>query len=100
PPPPRPPLPPYTTLFRSAPVELLLRQGVEEDVGVGERDEADPYAPEVDLGEAERQARGEVGRGFRVAAPPGGGRLVPRCGGVPADRKSTRLNSSHVSISY
>src|SRR5438477_12973529 len=59
--PPRSTLFPYTTLFRSRPVELLLLH------------------PTRDLGD--------------LAA--GQGRLLP-----PADRKSTRLNSSHMSISY
>src|SRR5207249_8632142 len=46
---------------------------------------------------------------FRGSRPPGGSQSVPILGTVgwtprptlpPADRKSTRLNSSHVSISY
>src|SRR5690348_17401642 len=82
-PPPRSPLFPYTTLFRS----------LHHD-----RDDEDGKT-------ARREARGEV------REPPGDARAQRECdcdhagtGRVAAtasrDRKSTRLNSSHPSISY
>src|SRR5439155_26675686 len=69
--PPRSTLFPYTTLFRSR-VELRL------------------LVP----------SRGVASR-FSCAAGKGSGdRRRPGCRSGPADRKSTRLNSSHVAISY
>src|SRR5690349_22388732 len=87
-PPPWPPLFPYTTLFRS------LAHRRDEDVVVAE---------EVDHPLVQRRAVG-VGAGD---ARPGQGlagadvvgqRRLERVG--VGDRKSTRLNSSHVEISY
>src|SRR5438067_5658671 len=78
PPPPRATLFPYTTLFRS--------QRHEQEHG---RDHHD----DVRAGMPEREAdaeRGELRREPEVRDDGDGGR----------DRKSTRLNSSHVSISY
>src|SRR5256885_6441266 len=73
--PPRSTLFPYTTLFRS------------------ERDAADA-AEADDLVPARRdQGTGERARGHGDS----GTRTTPR---RPADRKSTRLNSSHLVISY
>src|SRR3712207_8208140 len=69
--PPRSTLFPYTTLFRSA--------------------RADRGKPAPRGGGASRAARPAAARGARDSAPP------PR---PPADRKSTRLNSSHANISY
>src|SRR5438876_9196816 len=69
--PPRSTLFPYTTLFRSDAV--AVEQGVGELAHAG--------------GEVRRQ------RGGRGGAPGGGG-------STDVDRKSTRLNSSHPSISY
>src|SRR5436309_5120039 len=66
--PPRSTLFPYTTLFRSAVLEV---------VGVGEHQRLDRAGLEL---------------AFQVS---GGDRLL-----VVEDRKSTRLNSSHVKISY
>src|SRR5437868_7769669 len=68
PPPPRSPLFPYTTLFRSREPH---RENNERDIG---RCWLVLAAVDADAGEHERQNR--------------------------RDRKSTRLNSSHVSISY
>src|SRR5438128_3230291 len=73
--PPRSTLFPYTTLFRSC--GRLLR-----------RASAESAAPRRGGGEAERGA-GVDQAGIDVAAL-----------GVDEDRKSTRLNSSHGSISY
>src|SRR5438874_5262540 len=66
--PPRSPLFPYTTLFRS--------------VGGHEEDAQRPVVAAAGGGAAGRRGRGARGEGRR------------------ADRKSTRLNSSHVEISY
>src|SRR5256885_11113269 len=82
--PPRSTLFPYTTLFRS-----LL------DVAEVEQSQAQVHVrlggtPVAALGQRERERRG---RALRVApAPPQHTQLV--------DRKSTRLNSSHLVISY
>src|SRR5690242_21272576 len=70
-PPPRPTLFPYTTLFRS-------RAGGDRQVAPRRRVRR-PRA-------AERRHRGDLDRPRRLAAR--------------QDRKSTRLNSSHMSISY
>src|SRR5690554_7351010 len=88
--PPRPPLFPYTTLFRSA--VAAARQGVE---GV--------------LRSLAKELRGgATGNGIVIAegvaptAPSAVGALRFLLSGRSAfvDRKSTRLNSSHVRISY
>src|SRR5690606_42039337 len=74
-PPPRSTLFPYTTLFRSVPVG---QEGLEDPRAVG-RHEA-----------ASDDREGSVARA--------GGSVPRRADG--RDRKSTRLNSSHVKISY
>src|SRR3712207_7880822 len=78
--PPRSTLFPYTTLFRSADRRGHRRLGPHAAV---------PHAQPA-------RARARVARGLRAAdqarAAQGGGRR--------ADRKSTRLNSSHANISY
>src|SRR5207249_11999208 len=81
PPPPTPTLFPYTTLFRS-------------------RREADPDRAQARRQRVHRQER-QSHRPPVGAAPGGRGHRLQR--DRPArrgDRKSTRLNSSHVSISY
>src|SRR5207249_11683759 len=81
---------PYTTLFRSSPPRTVLRDG--------HRGRDDAHRAALPRGTSElvqpRLQRGHI-------------RALHRCrgDGVPAhrgsqDRKSTRLNSSHVSISY
>src|SRR4051812_49797945 len=77
-PPPRSTLFPYTTLFRSE-----RKVPAEVEPGAGAR----PSQPEPG-----RQARPSPERGVRATAG--------LAGRVPVDRKSTRLNSSHMSISY
>src|SRR5436853_2164946 len=72
--PPRSTLFPYTTLFRSA------RQPARPDGAL-------PGTP----------LRGVVGAALRLAR---GGRARDLRAGPRADRKSTRLNSSHLGISY
>src|SRR5690348_17726048 len=86
PPPPRPTLFPYTTLFRSR-GDGSVRPDRGRDGGAGRPDRVQGR---VDL------ARGEV-------LPPGDRELVVLEAAEPlvrVDRKSTRLNSSHPSISY
>src|SRR5436309_8390714 len=72
--PPRSTLFPYTTLFRSR---------------------ARRHVPEP----RQRALRGDLA-GAPVARRDGSGATVRRRVGAGADRKSTRLNSSHVKISY
>src|SRR3712207_8626357 len=91
--PPRSPLVPYTTLFRSALVPGLSgstvstsprREGLERAVYV------DPVT--AMLG---------TGRNVTVRLAPGASRVnVVRALPTIGDRKSTRLNSSHANISY
>src|SRR5699024_10458126 len=73
------------------------------DVGVTGREDGEMY-PNVAVAAAEKVAAGEVDRALLVC---GTGlcvaisaNKVPGVRAVTADRKSTRLNSSHVSISY
>src|SRR3712207_7828943 len=87
--PPRSTLFPYTTLFRSVPLQPhRVRAGVQE--------EAQAVAPRpVGL----LAARAEH-LGHRLGAhDPSGEQRVPE-GAQIGDRKSTRLNSSHANISY
>src|SRR5690348_18224098 len=78
--PPRSTLFPYTTLFRSVPEELRLRVVIREPLGLA----TDLV---IVLGSRFRK-RHEAGRARLKRASP------------TQDRKSTRLNSSHPSISY
>src|SRR5690606_41934659 len=88
---------PYTTLFRSG-----LGVGVAEQEGL-----AQALAGEVDLGAVHQRQAGGVHEdahpvllehGIAVALVAGQVGHVAPAGA--ADRKSTRLNSSHVKISY
>src|SRR5207249_6350523 len=89
-PPPRPPLFPYTTLFRSA-VEVPAHEDPQAGTG----------APPGLLGDLQRHA---VGRHDVIAADHAfvlhAEDLLEIHAPEGQDRKSTRLNSSHVSISY
>src|SRR5437868_8551136 len=89
-PPPRSPLFPYTTLFRS--VAGVVRH---------QRRDADAEVDVVAVLEFLRRARGHLVLGPGHVGTPSGltrGALLDALFG--GDRKSTRLNSSHVSISY
>src|SRR5690606_39387393 len=85
-PPPRPPPFPYTTLFRSA-GDLYYHLSVVDQQPVAHGD----------LG-------GQLGVGAGDPLPSADHVLAgdhhPVAGAPPQDRKSTRLNSSHVKISY
>src|SRR5690242_21087432 len=92
--PPRSTLFPYTTLFRSA------RQGSANDaVCIHQQDlalRAGPRARRA-LNRVDQTQRGGVERGkIHVEAAA----LLRRAAEAHVDRKSTRLNSSHMSISY
>src|SRR3712207_7063924 len=88
--PPRSTLFPYTTLFRSGGhADLLARHGLDDQVGHRREREPDPdaqqRAADADLPLAAVRDRVEQERQRADAR---------------ADRKSTRLNSSHANISY
>src|SRR4051812_49437867 len=83
-PPPRPTLFPYTTLFRSR------RIG-----GPGDRDGQRPILPLVPGAGTRQRHDPDVCCELGVVRRPD-----PRTGYEWQDRKSTRLNSSHMSISY
>src|SRR3712207_6963193 len=87
--PPRSTLFPYTTLFRS---RLGLGCGL-GFVVVGRGRHRFGVGGGVG-GRARRRGRREQRQGSRAVEPGGGGLQHP------ADRKSTRLNSSHANISY
>src|SRR5207249_11938043 len=97
PPPPTPTLFPYTTLFRS--------YGADAGIGEVRRDLGDRVRTEAPVRVDHAQDHLAV---VTIAEPPGltqvAERVVERAplalAGVGQDRKSTRLNSSHVSISY
>src|SRR3712207_7198466 len=88
--PPRSTLFPYTTLFRSVGVPAA-----EDGTGAGVL----PHEPEPAAA-----TREELGGELLEVLGGGGERLLERLAdpavGVPEDRKSTRLNSSHANISY
>src|SRR5256885_12339939 len=88
--PPRSTLFPYTTLFRSA-----------DPVGRMEEHPLGDLVPPTDSGDCFRR-RGERLRrgGLRRGPRRGGAREALRERERPQDRKSTRLNSSHLVISY
>src|SRR5205807_6723557 len=100
PPPPTPTPFPYTTLFRSNPrFEGVLENRLEHPRRVSDPDGAhagrdEPFHQVVD-GEIRRSA----GEHRHL---PGGGAAddLDQHGRQPGDRKSTRLNSSHLVISY
>src|SRR3712207_8251482 len=88
--PPRSPLFPYTTLFRSAVVREVRQAG--DDVDVERR-------RVVGVGGARQAAERLLDADARAVAAAARGVLGP-CSRGSGDRKSTRLNSSHANISY
>src|SRR3712207_7694375 len=93
--PPRSTLSPYTTHFR--PVVAQPQQPPEQPVGV-----AGPANQGVVVGQPEAAGqKGAFPAGEPVHRLPGRpGRVTSVDANAPADRKSTRLNSSHANISY
>src|SRR5256885_8659297 len=89
--PPRSTLFPYTTLFRSAHVREALahRQDERERAKLGREGRDRRPSRARRRVHADRDLRGE-----------GGGPVRPAGVDRPRDRKSTRLNSSHLVISY
>src|SRR5207249_10008103 len=85
---------PYTTLFRSS-HELLARRTDGPGRRQGRRRRLGPGGV---LARARARVDGGSGRAVRRAV--GAGRRAVRAVVGEVDRKSTRLNSSHVSISY
>src|SRR5690606_41679330 len=96
--PPRSTLVPYTTLFRSrgrGGLAPLARSGSGRGGAPRAPPPLRPRAPRGVRGVAAREPRAEQGRPLPRA------RLeAPRVRRREQDRKSTRLNSSHVKISY
>src|SRR3712207_8636926 len=91
--PPRSTLFPYTTLFRSK--ERLLNAHFEEGRSVFDADSLAALAADAGLDEAEvRAARAD--HRYRPAVLDD----IRTAQELGADRKSTRLNSSHANISY
>src|SRR5690606_39301684 len=89
--PPRPTLFPYTTLFRSAVLGGEVPDVAASDLEAAVRGAADGARPR-----AAPVPRGGLGRRRRAGHIRSGAVTPRRC----RDRKSTRLNSSHVKISY
>src|SRR3712207_8975449 len=85
--PPRSTLFPYTTLFRSVLLTCLLVTQSDHRVDLRRASRGDEAGDERDGGEQQRD--GDVGRG-----------VCGRDAVEHADRKSTRLNSSHANSSY
>src|SRR5690606_41949932 len=100
PPPPHPPLFPYTTLFRS---HLGYRIG--HSASEGEKSTNSESGGGTRYRRARsrnRESQGPFG-GHRLRPTIAAGSAATRVGALGAqqgDRKSTRLNSSHVKISY
>src|SRR3712207_7457531 len=93
--PPRSTLFPYTTLFRST-----IRK-IEAGILRPSRQVAELLAGTLQVPPADRPAFVRYARGAASDAWPGLRKQEPTSDEpLPADRKSTRLNSSHANISY
>src|SRR3712207_7265913 len=92
--PPRSTLFPYTTLFRSR--REVAVHGLEQVELRPLRVGGEPGVREVPHRRAAGRPVGGAEEGGRVRGGEEGALVVPH----PADRKSTRLNSSHANISY
>src|SRR5207249_10060941 len=99
PPPPTSTLSPYTTLFRSGRqrIHVAAQDRGERGPGAGIGHVAQLHVGRV-LEERHRHVEGSVNARRAVGDLPGP--LLGVYGTLHIDRKSTRLNSSHVSISY
>src|SRR5947199_7708155 len=86
--PPRSPLFPYTTLFRSVIVRQMLQKVEIDDTGETELIQGEQI-DKIELDEVNARANAE-------GKQPASGHPVL----LGIDRKSTRLNSSHLGISY
>src|SRR5207248_7634727 len=97
-PPPTSTLFPYTTLFRSVHLPSPPSRGHPEPGRVP----ADPARPghRGGAGDLDPRPTVDAATGRRSAAPLASPCLPGRPDGRPGDRKSTRLNSSHRTISY
>src|SRR3712207_9211073 len=96
--PPRSTLFPYTTLFRSPAAVQLAAVGVAGAAGDRHGRDLDvpgDQQPLLPRRPAEHPERADRGGAARRGEP-----LAGVLGRDPADRKSTRLNSSHANISY
>src|SRR2546426_1298328 len=89
--PPRSTLFPYTTLFRSVAVAVVLEPRLAHEQAARAI-----VTPRVELGFGALHDQCGVQSGLAGRGGKQGLRRVPR----PTDRKSTRLNSSHLVISY
>src|SRR5690625_6010081 len=83
---------PYTTLFRSALDLRKYGRSLREHQTPGFITDLSDYDPEIELALA--AIRDRHGGGVRIVG------MGHSTGGLILDRKSTRLNSSHVAISY
>src|SRR5438045_4575158 len=81
---PRPTLFPYTTLFRSRPGRSSPKYARQTFVKMRARHQGPAGFPSLQLGSSHSVIAEAVAKRF----------------GCPIDRKSTRLNSSHLGISY
>src|SRR5204862_8280590 len=98
--PPRSPLFPYTTLFRSPPAHGLDFGQFGHDRGRQAEEDRDAVAPSPPPARAAPRVHGgalPVER--RGTLDPANGLLPAKVLSLRSDRKSTRLNSSHVEIS-
>src|SRR5690606_39361276 len=85
----------YTTLFRSAPVAQRHRNEVEGEHHVPQGHHRPSQGPRFEVGYRHLHRLHVCARGVQH-----GHALQPASHAQAQDRKSTRLNSSHVKISY
>src|SRR5205814_7223140 len=96
-PPPLPPLFPYTTLFRSVNDPAWDKVAPQLDPA---RPETAPILAGAEIAVDRSLGRRWVGRLLEAAAREGGRAAASLGPAASTDRKSTRLNSSHLGISY
>src|SRR5207253_10294036 len=98
PPPPSSTLFPYTTLFRSG--RLQRRQAGENEVKENEREGIERARGEYDPVDDYPDDKDTAERQDESPTPAELGDFIRQMLAKSQDRKSTRLNSSHVAISY